>query len=79
MEVLRLVSKETPLDCIACVILYKNPTWMIENVISSFLDTNKKVKLYIIDNSPAPLMNPYPPNSPVFYHFVGQNLGYGKG
>ena len=79
MEVLRLVSRETPLDCIACVILYKNPTWMIENVISSFLDTNKKVKLYIIDNSPAPLMNPYPQNSPVFYHFVGQNLGYGKG
>ena len=78
MEVLRLVSKEAPLDCIACVILYNNPTWMIENVVSSFLDTKMNVKLYIIDNSPTPLMKPDPSESRVFYHFVGQNLGYGK-
>ena len=78
MEILRLASREAPLDCIACVILYNNPTWMIENVISSFLDTTMNVKLYILDNSPTPLMKPYPQKSPVFYHYVGQNVGYGK-
>ena len=69
MEVLRLVSRETPLDCIACVILYKNPPWMIENVISSFLDTTMNVKLYIIDNSPTPLMNPVSPKLVGFLSF----------
>jgi GT2 family glycosyltransferase len=78
MEILRLASKEKPLDCIASVILYKNPPWMIENVMSSFLDTDLNVKLYIIDNSPTPLPNPLPEGWPVFYHHVGQNLGYGK-
>ena len=77
MEVLRLVSKEAPLDCTACVILYNNPTWMIENVVSSFLDTKLNVRLYIVDNSPTPLL-PSLGKSPAFYHYAGQNLGYGK-
>ena len=79
MKILRMASREEPLDCIASVILYKNPPWMIENVISSFLDTDLKVKLYVIDNSPAPLTLPVLDHKwPVFYHHVGQNLGYGK-
>jgi len=55
MEIPQLVSREAPFDCIASVILYKNPPEMIEKVVSSFLDTTLNVKLYIIDNSPAPL------------------------
>jgi GT2 family glycosyltransferase len=78
MKILRLTSRETPLDCIASIILYKNPPEMIENVISSFLDTRLNVKLYIIDNSPAPLSISVE-NRPAFYHYAGQNLGYGKG
>ena len=70
-------SEEAPFDCIASVILYKNPPEMIENVISSFLDTSLKVKLYVIDNSPAPLKFSFE-NKPVFYHYTGQNLGYGR-
>jgi|WetSurMetagenome_2_1015567.scaffolds.fasta_scaffold241727_1 GT2 family glycosyltransferase len=77
MEIPQLVSRETPFDCIASVILYKNPPEMIENVVSSFLDTTLNVKLYIIDNSPAPL-SPSLENRRVFYHYSGQNLGYGK-
>lgn len=50
---------------------------MIENVISSFLDTRLKVRLYIVDNSPVPL-SPFLENRPAFYHYAGQNLGYGK-
>ena len=50
---------------------------MIEKLISSFLDTTLNVKLYIIDNSPVPLSLTLK-NRPVFYHFTGQNLGYGK-
>ena len=78
MEILRIASREALLDCIASVILYKNPPEMIENVISSFLDTTLKVKLYIIDNSPTPLSFSLE-NRPAFYHYAGQNLGYGKG
>ena len=77
MEILRLVSRETPLDCIASVVLYKNPPEMIENVISSFLDTKLNVRLYIVDNSPTPLSLSLE-NRPAFYHYAGQNLGYGK-
>ena len=77
MEILRLASQEPPLDCIASVILYKNPPEMIENVVSSFLDTDLRVKLYIIDNSPTPLALSLE-NRPAFYHYAGQNLGYGK-
>jgi GT2 family glycosyltransferase len=77
MEILRVASSEAPLDCIASVILYKNPPEMIENVISSFLDTTLNVKLYIIDNSPTPLPLSLE-NRPAFYHYAGQNLGYGK-
>jgi GT2 family glycosyltransferase len=77
MEILRLASQEAPLDCIASVILYKNPPEMIENVISSFLDTTLKVKLYIIDNSPTPSSYSFG-KKPIFYHYAGQNLGYGK-
>ena len=77
MEILRLAAREAPLDCVASIVLYKNPPEMIETVISSFLETKLKVKLYIVDNSPEPL--PLPLNGrPAFYHFAGQNLGYGK-
>jgi GT2 family glycosyltransferase len=77
MKILRLASRETPLDCIASVVLYNNPRGMVENVISSFLDTNLKVKLYIIDNSPTPLSLSLE-RKPIFYHYAGQNQGYGK-
>jgi len=50
---------------------------MIENVISSFLDTKLNVKLYIVDNSPTPSSLSLE-KRPAFYHYVGQNLGYGK-
>jgi GT2 family glycosyltransferase len=77
MEILRMASREAPLDCIASVILYNNPPEMIENVVSSFLDTTMNVKLYVIDNSPTPLSLSLE-NRPAFYHYAGQNLGYGK-
>jgi GT2 family glycosyltransferase len=77
MKILRLASQEKPLDCIASVVLYNNPPAMIENVISSFLDTTLNVKLYMIDNSPVPLSLSLE-KRPIFYHYAGQNLGYGR-
>lgn len=79
MEILRLASREEPFDCIASVVLYKNPEWMIRNVVSSFLATSLNVKLYIIDNSPAPLSKSILEGMPVFYHHLGENVGYGRG
>jgi GT2 family glycosyltransferase len=78
MKILRLVSQEDPLDCIASVVLYKNPRGMIETVVKSFLGTNLRVKLYIIDNSPTPLPRSILEGAPFFYHHAGQNFGYGK-
>ncbi|MHB8770712.1 MAG: glycosyltransferase family 2 protein [Syntrophales bacterium] len=77
MEILRLAAREAPLDCVASIVLYKNPPEMIETVVSSFLDTTLNVKLYIVDNSPAPLPLSLA-GRPAFYHYAGQNLGYGK-
>jgi GT2 family glycosyltransferase len=77
METLPVNSAEPPFDCIASVVLYENPSEMIENVISSFLDTRLKVKLYIIDNSPASL-TVSSGNRPVSYHHTGWNTGYGS-
>ena len=78
MKIIRLASRENPLDCIASVVLYKNPRAMIENVVNSFLNTDLNVKLYVIDNSPMSLPSFVLGDTPVFYHHVGQNLGYGK-
>lgn len=78
MEILRFASREQPIDCIASVVLYQNPPAMIENVVNSFLDTNLNVKLYIVDNSPEPLPELTFYHRPVFYHHIGENLGYGK-
>lgn len=78
MKILRLASRGKPLDCIASVVLYKNPQAMIKNVVRSFLDTSLNVKLYIIDNSPTPLHQSILEGAPVFYHYAGQNFGYGK-
>jgi GT2 family glycosyltransferase len=78
MKILRLTSREEPLDCIASVVLYKNPQAMIQNVVRSFLDTSLNVKLYVIDNSPTPLHQAILEGTPVFYHHAGQNFGYGK-
>ena len=66
MNILRLASQEMPLDCIASVVLYKNPQAMIKNVVRSFLDTSLIVKLYIIDNSPTPLHQSILEGAPVF-------------
>ena len=78
MEILRLAFREQPIDCIASVVLYQNPPAMIENVVNSFLDTKLNVKLYIIDNSPEPLPESSFDHRSVFYHHIGENLGYGK-
>lgn len=68
---------ETPLYCVASVVLYRDPPERIENLISDLFDTRLKVKLCIVDNSPAPV--PITPGDrPILYHHAGRNLGYGK-
>ncbi|MDQ5984374.1 MAG: hypothetical protein CSYNP_00069 [Syntrophus sp. SKADARSKE-3] len=66
-------------DCVVSVVLYRNPSWMIENILTGVLDTSLNIKLYIIDNSPEPLSMSNLERENVFYHHIGHNLGYGKG
>lgn len=70
-------SKE--FDCIASIVLYKNPFNLIKRTIKSFLNTQLKVKLYLIDNSPTPELRRITNEFEVEYYFTHVNLGYGKG
>lgn len=79
MEIIRLACREEPLDCVGSVVLYRNPPEMVRSVVESFLSAELRSRLYVVDNSPTPLSHPLFSHPAVFYHHVGQNLGYGRG
>lgn len=66
-------------DCVASIVIYRNPPEMIRNAAESFLNTNLNVKLYIIDNSPTSDLQTAFEGLPVEYHLNGENVGYGRG
>ncbi|WP_442589150.1 glycosyltransferase family 2 protein [Pedobacter sp. AW31-3R] len=64
----------------ACIVLYKNDIDLLERAISSFLDTDLKVKLYLIDNSPTSLLSFLADQSAdVEYFHNPSNPGFGAG
>ena len=65
-------------DCTASIVIYKNPPDMIRKAADSFLNTGINVKLYIIDNSPTPDLKTAFEGLSVAYHFMGENVGYGR-
>lgn len=66
------------LDCIASIVVYKNPRKMVRNAAESFLDTNLAVKLYIVDNSPTPAIESTLYGLSLQYIFNNANIGFGR-
>ena len=61
------------------LVLYKNKVDEVKRSISSFLDTELNIRLFLIDNSPTKILNELVHiDSRIEYIFVGKNLGYGK-
>ncbi len=61
------------------IVIYKNPIALLKASISSFLNTNLKVKLYLIDNSPTDDFRHLWEDPRIEYIFNNENVGFGKG
>ena len=61
------------------LVLFKNDIEEVKKAISSLLNTELNIRIYLVDNSPADtLKNLIPKNEHIEYIFTGKNLGYGK-
>jgi GT2 family glycosyltransferase len=69
----------TMFDITASVVVYKNPLDQVQQVILSFLSTQLKVKLYVVDNSPDDGARSLCIDPRIVYVFNGRNLGFGAG
>src|SRR4030043_918320 len=65
-------------DCTASMVIYNNPPEVVRRTAASFLDTDFSVHLTIVDNSSAADLRYIFDGLPVFYHFYGENVGYGR-
>ena len=63
----------------ASIVLFRNNIAELKSVIESFLDTSLSVKLYLIDNSPEPILENLAIDSRVEYFYLNANRGFGAG
>src|SRR5260370_1608069 len=66
-------------DIIGSVVVDRNHTEQIRKAITSFLNTNLNVRLYVIDNSPDDQVRELCGDRRVTYIFNRRNLGFGAG
>lgn len=66
-------------DIIGSVVVYRNPAEQVRKAITSFLNTDLNVRLYVIDNSPEDQVRGLCKDKRVTYIFNGRNLGFGAG
>src|SRR5260370_9518391 len=66
-------------DIIGSVVVYRNHPEQIRKAITSFLNTNLNVRLYVIDNSPDDQVRELCGDRRVTYIFNRRNLGFGAG
>lgn len=64
-------------DIIGSVVVYRNPPEQIREAITSFLNTDLNVRLYVIDNSPDDYVRELCGDRRISYIFNGRNLGFG--
>ncbi len=68
------------LDITATIVLYKNNLEILKGAIDSFLGTDLKKKLFLVDNSPTDDLRVYFEDNPhIEYIYNNDNLGFGKG
>jgi GT2 family glycosyltransferase len=65
------------LDITASIVTYKNDLELLNGAIQSFLDTDLKCKLYILDNSPTNLISTMCKDRRIEYIFNNSNKGFG--
>lgn len=63
----------------ASIVTYSNETESFQKTIKSFLDTDLKVKLYVIDNSPTDKLRGLCKDNRVEYIFNNKNIGFAAG
>jgi len=66
-------------DIIASVVTFNNDKDILKKAIDSFLNTELKVHLYVIDNSPTDYLRGVCAGMNVEYIFNNNNLGFGSG
>jgi GT2 family glycosyltransferase len=62
----------------ASIVLYKNNSFILQKAINSFLNTNLKVKLFLVDNSPQADLKNISTDARCKYIFNNANLGFGR-
>lgn len=63
----------------ASIVLYNNSSSILKQTINSFLNTALPVRLYLIDNSPLPLLEEIIEDERVQYIYLNSNRGFGAG
>jgi GT2 family glycosyltransferase len=66
-------------EIMGSVVVYRNPPEQIRETITSFLNTDLNIRLYVIDNSPEDQARELCKDKRVTYIFNGKNLGFGAG
>jgi len=67
------------MEITATIVTYKNDIHVLLDTVKSFLNTNLKVRLYIVDNSPTNEIRKYFHDDRIEYLFMNSNNGFGAG
>ena len=73
------LSENDTYDITGSIVVYRNPVVQVQAAIKSFLNTQLKVRLYVIDNSPDDRLREVCADKRIVYIFNGRNLGFGAG
>lgn len=61
------------------VVLFNTKEEELKKSVQSLINTELKIKIYLVDNSPTEILKGLIPNDPrIEYIFTGKNLGYGR-
>lgn len=64
-------------DLCSSIVAFKNDPDTLKKAITSFLETNLKIRLYVVDNSPSDTLKSSCVYENVEYIFNNKNLGFG--
>lgn len=63
----------------ASIVLYNNNPQVLKQTIDCFLKTPLSIKLYLVDNSPLPLLEKMVEDERIQYIYLNSNRGFGAG
>lgn len=61
----------------ACIVIYKNNRALLESAINSVLDSEKDIRLYLVDNSPSNVLKDISQDTRTVYIHNPSNPGFG--